>query len=255
MEVHHHHHSQPTHKRKWTHYIWEFLMLFLAVFCGFLAENQREHYIENHRAKQFAQALYSDLTSDTSTLADNIRTLKEIIFSQEKMIGLMRQHDTAKVPGAMLYYYAAKAEAGTFFSVKTATLQQLKNSGALRYFQHFKLVKTINAYDQALMNQFSRNDIDQSYSSEYREAYKQIFSFKQADKLNKLVYLYPQSLDSILSLDLPLLFHDEKQISNYMHALENRRYNLSRRVEKYYSEPYIAAVQLLDALKTEYKFK
>jgi hypothetical protein len=42
MEVHHHAH---TARKKWTHYFWEFFMLFLAVFCGFLAENQREHYI------------------------------------------------------------------------------------------------------------------------------------------------------------------------------------------------------------------
>ena len=46
MEVHHHAHlaSGETHtsRKKWTHYLWEFLMLFLAVFCGFLAENQRE---------------------------------------------------------------------------------------------------------------------------------------------------------------------------------------------------------------------
>jgi len=39
MEVHRHAH---TDRKKWTHYLWEFLMLFLAVFCGFLAENQRE---------------------------------------------------------------------------------------------------------------------------------------------------------------------------------------------------------------------
>ena len=35
MEVHQHTH---TPRKKWTHYFWEFLMLFLAVFCGFLAE-------------------------------------------------------------------------------------------------------------------------------------------------------------------------------------------------------------------------
>ena len=34
MEVHAHSHTPQ--KEKWTHYFWEFLMLFLAVFCGFL---------------------------------------------------------------------------------------------------------------------------------------------------------------------------------------------------------------------------
>ena len=39
MEVHHHAH---TPRKKWTHYFWEFFMLFLAVNCGFFVENQRD---------------------------------------------------------------------------------------------------------------------------------------------------------------------------------------------------------------------
>ena len=49
MEVHAHTH---TPRKKWTHYFWEFLMLFLAVFAGFLAEYQLEHKIEKDRARQ-----------------------------------------------------------------------------------------------------------------------------------------------------------------------------------------------------------
>ena len=36
MEVHHPHH--PTHKKKWSEYIIEFVMLFTAVTLGFFAE-------------------------------------------------------------------------------------------------------------------------------------------------------------------------------------------------------------------------
>ncbi len=52
MEVHRHNHRPVT---KWTHYLWEFLMLFLAVFCGFMAENLREHSIE----KKYLYATFS----------------------------------------------------------------------------------------------------------------------------------------------------------------------------------------------------
>jgi hypothetical protein len=58
MEVHHHAH---TFRKKWTHYFWEFLMLFLAVFCGFLAEYQLEHKIEKNREKQFMKSTLVDL--------------------------------------------------------------------------------------------------------------------------------------------------------------------------------------------------
>ena len=72
MEVHHHAHTEspPAGRagKKWTHYLWEFIMLFLAVFCGFLAENQREHYIEHQREKQYMRSLLEDLQTDTATI-------------------------------------------------------------------------------------------------------------------------------------------------------------------------------------------
>ncbi len=63
MEVHHHAHSS---RKKWTHYFWEFFMLFLAVLCGFLAENQREHFVEHKREKAYMRTMIADLESDTS---------------------------------------------------------------------------------------------------------------------------------------------------------------------------------------------
>ena len=69
MEVHAHAH---TARKKWTHYFWEFLMLFLAVFCGFLAEYQLEHKIEKTREKQLCPSLVEDLKNDTLSLANAI---------------------------------------------------------------------------------------------------------------------------------------------------------------------------------------
>ena len=40
-------------------------MLFLAVFAGFLAENQREHYVEHQREKQYIRSMIEDLQTDT----------------------------------------------------------------------------------------------------------------------------------------------------------------------------------------------
>ena len=40
--------------KKSSHYFWKFLMLFLAVFCGFMAEYQLEHRIERESEKAHA---------------------------------------------------------------------------------------------------------------------------------------------------------------------------------------------------------
>src|ERR1700757_1082960 len=70
MEVHAHTH---TPRKKWTHYLWEFLMLFLAVFCGFLAENFRETLVEKERAKQYIQSFYTDLNNDTAIISNSLK--------------------------------------------------------------------------------------------------------------------------------------------------------------------------------------
>ncbi len=62
MEVHHPHH--PFHKKKWSEYILEFFMLFLAVTLGFFAENIREKMAEEEKAKQLMEVVAMDLKSD-----------------------------------------------------------------------------------------------------------------------------------------------------------------------------------------------
>src|SRR5262245_17717802 len=86
MEVHHHAHlaSGETHttRKKWTHHFWEFLMLFLAVFCGFLAEYQLEHKMERDRVKEYALQMVEGLKKDTAQLSFMIRGEKELVLNR-----------------------------------------------------------------------------------------------------------------------------------------------------------------------------
>src|SRR5215467_7487879 len=79
METHAHHlHKAPG--KKWSHYLFEFFMLFLAVFCGFIAENQREHFVEHQRERQYAKMLTTDIAADTEfingTITSNVDLMK-----------------------------------------------------------------------------------------------------------------------------------------------------------------------------------
>ena len=49
-------------------------MLFLAVFCGFLAENEREHYVEHQREKQYANELYDEFFADSIAAGNKLMT-------------------------------------------------------------------------------------------------------------------------------------------------------------------------------------
>jgi hypothetical protein len=143
MEVHAHTH---TARKKWTHYFWEFLMLFLAVFCGFLAENQREHMIENHRAKVFAGSLIKDLQGDTSEIHLNKKTIGGFFDSTDLVLSELKkprsfQNDTIlQIKGVRgLFEF-------NFFDPQMGNYEQMKNSGALRYFKH-DLVNMLTSYE------------------------------------------------------------------------------------------------------------
>ena len=71
MEVHHPHH--PTHKKKWSEYIIEFVMLFAAVTLGFFAENVREHQIIEHKTHQNLESVVLDLKEDSILIQDRIK--------------------------------------------------------------------------------------------------------------------------------------------------------------------------------------
>jgi len=76
MEAHHHTHTE---RKRWYHYFWEFLMLFLAVSCGFLAENQIEHMVDHQREKQYIRSLRKDLSGDIDQISFNQAELKQFI--------------------------------------------------------------------------------------------------------------------------------------------------------------------------------
>jgi hypothetical protein len=91
MEVHTHTH---TARKKWTHYLWEFLMLFLAVFAGFLAENQREHIVE-HQLKDSSPIALNELANRLKYWAAGSQRLLQLLEQLKKMafelIGLIKK--------------------------------------------------------------------------------------------------------------------------------------------------------------------
>ncbi len=146
MEVHAHTH---TSRKKWTHYFWEFIMLFLAVFCGFLAENQREHMLEHNRAKVYAANLYDELKKDTSRLNVLINDARLVSERLDTFCMLSKGISAKPVTNGMLYFYASYATNVQYFSPHNATIEQLKGSGNLRLMPD-EIAHSISEYDKKI---------------------------------------------------------------------------------------------------------
>jgi hypothetical protein len=186
MEVHHHAH---TARKKWTHYFWEFLMLFLAVFCGFLAEYQLEHKIESDRGKQYIISMYEDLKMDTQALNLIIqnRTRRSNMFDSIFLL----MDNPANQPSD-LYFYARHITrtAPVLFFNNDRTIQQLKYSGGLRLITNKRVSDSIMTYDKQVRLVLERQETEIANIRECLPYYYRIFDgriFKEMMDENNVV--------------------------------------------------------------------
>ena len=247
MELHAHSH---TARKKWTHYFWEFLMLFLAVTLGFLVENQREHYIEHQRAKSYAANMYQELKKDTLEVDNLINEVRDFCKKLDTFC-LLRESKDPHTNG-MLYYYSNYTTFGSSFSPNNATLEQLKNSGNLRYLKK-EVANKISEYDKFLQ------DLDKEFTTSRSE-------------YNKINELRLRIFDGLISPDFYAT--DRRARRDSMFALNPSLINDNPRLMKeftgwvkYTSDVYREqvgrhfrplkkrAIELMGLLKKEYHLK
>ena len=238
MEVHHHAH---TSRKSWTHYFWEFLMLFLAVFCGFMAENIREHSIEHKRAKQFARSLLSDINADTVALNAAITWGNRKVNGIDSLTTILEQ-PKEKWNDTLVYYYSGIAGRYRPFAHNSGTYEQMKASGSLRYFKQ-ELTDLLNQYDVQAKKTRVREDILLNYAS---------------NMLNPFVLHILDSRSVIQSQDgtpptHPLVFRktDEETIALWINYVTVVRSTQERTVVEYKSM-LEKAKEVLRALHEEY---
>lgn len=145
MEVHHHSH---TARKKWSHYFWEFFMLFLAVTAGFMVENFRHHQLERSYEKQYMRSLVEDLQSDTAQLNRLIDLFTLINNKEDSLKWALKQPGIQDNP-ALAYPYLGYPLDGYAFHRSERTIQQLKNAGGLRLIHSVKVSNKINEYDES----------------------------------------------------------------------------------------------------------
>jgi len=154
MEVHAHTH---TARKKWTHYFWEFLMLFLAVFCGFLAEYKLEQTIERHREKEFILSMIEDAEIDTANIHEAIPANQERIDFADSMASICNSFKGTQQEITRLYQAHRRCVFRPDLVYPTdRTLFQLKNSGGMRLIRKKNAAVIINGYDNCgkrLINQ------------------------------------------------------------------------------------------------------
>ena len=245
MEVHHHSH---TARKKWTHYFWEFLMLFLAVFCGFLAEYKLEHTIERHREKEFILSMIEDAATDTAKIHVAIAQNTERIKNADTLAIATSKYKRTQSENSSIYSAARKTVYYPELVYPTdRTLFQLKNSGGMRLIRNKKSVESIIAYDNSGKNVVNQQAYYEHYLTALTEAANRLMDFtvllnyKQPSSMyqNKNVPIVSPTTEKMLELgNMSMMF--QGVMMQYVVRLQE--------MEK-------QAVELINTLKKEYNIK
>lgn len=155
METHAHHLHNAPGKSFW-HFFFEFFMLFLAVFCGFLAENQRERIEENQLEKQYMGTLLEDLKIDTAKLSRLKLFANKVIGRRDSVIKYLRP----PVNDKNLPQYIRESQymlTLSGYNYNDRTVEQLRSSGNYRLIRKTNVTDSLISYDTYMRGTFTKN--------------------------------------------------------------------------------------------------
>ncbi|HEU4861307.1 MAG TPA: hypothetical protein VFT15_15790 [Chitinophagaceae bacterium] len=249
MEVHHHTHSS---RKKWTHYFWEFLMLFLAVFCGFLAEYQLEHVIEKQREKQYMESFVYDLQSDTALLNEGFPLKEARVTAIDSVFLFFKDNKNAgRIPG-FIYSNMRRTLWDRHYRRNSTTIDQLKNAGGMRLIRNKKIADSIAAYDLAwLRAEFWR----ERYMTRQVEGQHLINKILDANDLVNSYYenIVPSNLPRSVTDTLNVRLNRD-ELNEYLNFLHDQKTS-TKQDKMSYQSIELRAERLIELIKNEYHLK
>ncbi len=256
MEVHTHSSTSSGHPKKWTHYLWEFLMLFLAVFCGFLAENQRERLAEHQREKKLITEMIEDLKKDSAYLYLCVTTyIPNHLNWMDSAITLLEQPGHEKDKETYQAYLTATAWNYNYFPTER-TLSQLRSYG-------YRLIRNQSIGDMLSELEIIYKvylNIDNHIHSLQNEIDETAYVF--ADKgvvSNSFINQYPYPDDVYINLsEIPASARIDKSTNGlleFITKLKKYNYYVAASLKGDYLRILKFQHAAINALKKEYHFK
>ena len=168
MEVHHH--PDLHHKLKhWKEYFLEFLMIFLAVTMGFFAETIRENISEGGKAKELAKSLYKEIYKDSVTMHNKLVLRERKMDQMEYFRRYVRDSSLTNLSPQFYpsFMWMGIITASIDFEPNDGILNQLRNSGELRYFKSIDLQNAISRINVTIYNIRDRNSHEYTFNEQH----------------------------------------------------------------------------------------
>lgn len=233
-------------KKNWKSYFREFFMLFLAVFCGFLAENYRESLSVQKIEKEYILSLIEDLKTDTTNLRGYISFRKEKSVLMDSLAGMILSEERSLL-GNQIYFLARQVFNDQPFFYSDGTIQQLKNAGNLRLISKRNVANELLAYEKRVKVLEEWDDNDNRTKSTFREMGGRVFHSEELNATmdSEMRFVMPTTNPQLITAD----FGDINEIAFQIHYLSKMTKGNSLRAESLKSD----AGHLLELIHSEYK--
>jgi hypothetical protein len=149
MEVHHHPELPHGKKKHFKEYALEFLMIFLAVTMGFIAESLREHISDNSKEKEYIKGFIKDLKSDTTQLNFSINGNQNQLKGLDSLKNISKNKLAEfKIQDSLYLFHNRYLHGFSAFLNDDVTLIQLRNTGNYRLIRNDGVLDSIAFYQK-----------------------------------------------------------------------------------------------------------
>ena len=245
MEVHHH---PSVHKKNFKEFFLEFVMIFLAVSLGFIAENVRESITHHEQETHYVESLINDLKEDTAGMHRVINENNAKMDSLVKMAKLANADFSLPCNRFKLYYGAQMIGNYSLFKANDATMMQLKTSG-LQLIKKDHAADSIAKYDVRLKMISATEALYTNATNAALEAAQQLLDLSASSNT-----AYFDTATGFKNVLLPLLTDNSSGIPRFFNkiyfeigATQNYIYNIQRVLPN--------AERLIAYLKKEYNIE
>ena len=184
MEIPHHiKHSKKARKKR--EYLFEFLIIFIAITGSYLAENLREHFVDRHKEKVFMESMLQDLKSDSANLVRVIELNREQIKGLDSLLNLMYNKLGSKEIKQFYNYDLKYALNYNSFNPVNRTIIQLMNTGGLGLIEVKAVSDGIVGYDNFKNAILKRAELMESQFTKIVEHQTEIIDYLSIMKLRK----------------------------------------------------------------------
>ena len=235
--------------RNWKGYFLEFIMLFLAISLGFMADNFREKISERTKEKEYIQSMVEDVEEDRINITKVTNINSQRIRYLDSLLNICFNYSSTNRDKLKLnQYFSHVLTHPEFIAPTELTMQQLKNAGGMRLIKSKEAINEIIRYDTKLKKIANQQLYYQNYQNKAINLGTKIFN------LQNLVIALKNPINNLTPEDFELIAEDKLKLKELGNSVA-----MYKGIIEYYvillKEMDKQGEVLIQTLEREYKLK